>query len=534
MIYTAVVWLILIVFLVVILVLYETSIKKKLNANHDRARDIPKFSMDLQFHVDPITLNTDISKGGNTAGGNNGYDCNATSLHTCDINDSRTLFGCKELMVTCTHFANDTQYIDRKNDKPVIIPKNKTATEGYALAIRVLASACNPYHGDLVLVSLNDDSDEYMMICSCKNPGYIGNDTLLGNCTTTYICNGHVVDIDKPLDKLECVCAQTDKSVRYDDGVPVCKPMTVQEANEKYPVDWSHIVPWNSTRLTQTSNFTKTISGNLRTKLLLDPCLSSAHDTSIAIPNAQRNTLTNECNYLDYGYPIVTRLLDDTMWTKMLPPPGKRPDGGTYPPYKRTFIDGAIITGKYDLIRFSDRIDGIDRLYGLRVENMPDDSLISLEQKGRVVLQPPNGISLGQQQVINISAIPITFRAPKCNTYWPTYTCQFMYHYGYDYNSLPVARNDPVPGGYLWNYQTWIDAESMVETALDKDRHADGVALKSSSFEAMPNIRPYGFQWCTSNGYDFDVANNRNIHTCSGVIVFKNAQDFKLHQQVKT
>lgn len=534
MIYAVVLWFILVIVLVIIVTLYETSLKRKLKNNQANVQNIPKFSMALEYHVDAITPDTNLNGDGNTAGGGDLYDCSATSLHKCDIDDARTLFGCKELMVTCTHFEKDTPYIDKVNDKTIIIPKNQSPTEGYALAIRVLADSCNPYHGDLVLVALSTTSNEYMMICACKNPGYIGNTTVLGNCTSVFICDGKLVDIDKPLDQVECVCAQSDKNVRYDDGVPVCKPMSVTDANEKYPDDWSHIVPWNSDRVTNTSNFNKTIIGNLRTKLLLDPCRSSIDNTTIEIPNGKRNELTNECNFLDYGYPIQANLFDDSMWTALLPPPAKRPDGGTYPPYKRTFIDGALITGIYDILRFSDRINAVDRLYGIRVASMPDDSPITKEKAGRVVIVPPAGISLGKNQVLHITALEKTFMAPACIDYWPTYSCHFTYHYGYDYDGLSVAKNEPLHGGFWWNYDDWISAESMVETAIDKDRHADGFAFTANAFELMPNVQPYGFQWCSPSGYQYNYDNKLMNHTCSGVIVFKNSDDWKKHLQVKT
>lgn len=544
MIYTVIVWILLIVVLVIIIFQYENRVSKHISNDRHSKASIPKFAMNLEFRVDPIT-NTDKFKNvgednntGTSVGSHNEYDCNAKSLHRCDIDDATTLFGCRELMVKCQHFDVDTPYIDGSNEEPITIPRNNKPNEGYALAIRILADSCNPYHGDLVLVALASTSNEYMMICSCKNPGYVGNDHLLGNCSELNVCDGRVIDINKPLDELECACEPTEKNIRYDDGAPVCKPMTVQEANERYPDDWSHIVPWTSDRRTHRNNFNPTIRGNLRTRELLDPCLSSAHDTTIAIPNARRNDLTNECNFLDYGYPILNTMLDDIKWQARLPPPRKHEtEKFDLPPTKRRFIGGALATGKYELIRFSDQISNIDRIYGLRVASMPADSLITKEASGSVVLVPPTGLSLGKDQVLNITATPKMFVAPKCENTWPTFACGFAQYYGGEYLGLPTSKGRPVPGGFLWSYEHWTDAEYMVDEALDKTVHNDGWALKSKAFDNMTPASIYGFQWSTAEAakHDAQTDDEGGGYTGgNGVLVFATPSDFTLHRQVKT
>lgn len=541
MIFTTIVWCLLVIVMIIIVVTYETSVSKQLKSKHRTVDSLPEFSMNLEYRVDPVTIDNKlkVTEGGNTVGGDNQYDCNALSLHKCDINDARTLFGCRELMVKCQHFDADTPYIDANSQQSTIIPKNSTPTEGYALAIRMLADSCNPYHGDLVLVALTADSNEYMMICSCKNPGYVGNDHMLGNCTTLSVCNGRVVDINKPLNELECACAPTEKNVRYEDGAPVCKQMTVKEANEMYPDDWSHIVPWSSNRRTHRNNFNATIRGNLRTRELLDPCLSSAHDTRIEIPNASRNDLTNECNLRDYGYPIQTQLLDDTKWKSRLPKVVEFLPNTTarMPDEPRKFVDGVMATGKYDFIRMGARIDNHGRVYAMRVHNMPADSLITKESADRVVLVPPYDISMGKDQAINITANPKTFIAPKCTNSWPSFTCEFAQAYGEEYLDLPIAKGQPVPGAFLWNYEHWEDAEFMVDRALSKPRHDDGVAFSPEAFTKMKSTIPvYGLQWSSKDSAAFDAQSTESggYTGGNGVLVFKNQSDFTIHDQTST
>lgn len=554
MLFTIIVWVLLIIVLTLVIVSYEQTTAAHLKRGRDNltAETLPKFSMNLAFTVDPMTSSKQLISDSiisNVIGEGNEHDCNATSLHKCDITDARTLFGCRELMVKCQHFDVDTPYIDNtgNNDEtgqqkpPIIIPRNDAPNEGYALAIRVLADSCNPYHGDLVLTSLNPTSKEYMMVCSCKNPGYIGNEHLLGNCTTLYVCNGHVDNINRPLNQIECACKATENSVRYDDGVPVCKEMTVLEANTRYPDDWSHIVPWTSNRRTVRSNFNNTIRDNLRTRELLDPCLSSADDMTVEIVSARRNPITNECNLVDSGYPLLIDIADSSKWRNRLPPRRKVPGtNDDEPPRKRRFVTAVLATGTYEQIRFSDRIDSIDRIYGLRVKDMPANSLITKEAPGqRVVLHPPDGISFGSDQAINIVSLRRQFVSPKCTAQWPSFRCSFSDHFTYYYLDLPSASGTRVPMGFWWNYETWEYAEYMVSRAIDKTLERDGYALRYDAFENMTNIRPYGFLFSTKAASDYDRElllkdKTAGVNVGNGVLVFRLKSDYDKHVQVRT
>jgi hypothetical protein len=94
------------------------------------------------------------------------------------------------------------------NGEKILIPKNNDANEGYAMSIGHLADACNPYHGDLVLIAADNDGRDHMLVCQCKNPGFIGNDHILGNCEDVRICDdGKIDDINRPLAMINCVCS---------------------------------------------------------------------------------------------------------------------------------------------------------------------------------------------------------------------------------------------------------------------------------------------------------------------------------------
>lgn len=171
----------------------------------------------------------------------NEYDCNVKNLKLCKTDDESMLFGCRELLVKCVHFDKDMEF----EGGDIIVPKNNYANEGYALVVDNVRMACNPFHGDLVLISSSNESKNYRFVCKCKYDGYIGNDTLNGSCTTVHICNGLIDNIDQPLSKINCTCKLYETNIRYLDLVPPCKTLTIREANKLYN-DWYHLVPFDS------------------------------------------------------------------------------------------------------------------------------------------------------------------------------------------------------------------------------------------------------------------------------------------------
>lgn len=475
------------IIILVICILVATIIvsKNKIKEIHFVQKDIPRFSVDI--HFDPYPQVVDIE---------NQYDCNVKSLRKCDINDPTTLFGCKELIVKCHHFDKDTPYVE--NNVTTTIPKNSIPTEGYALAITTIAEACNPYHGDLTLVTANAESNEYMLICTCKNPGYIGNETLLGNCTSVFICNGKIDNVDKPLKEINCICDKLETSVRYDDGLPVCKELLVHEANELYS-DWANIVPWNSDRQIDATNYNVTVSGNLKSSRLLDPCRNSLHDSSFLV-NGNFNSERRECVLNGSGYPVVNGLL------KFIPSEKDQPG-----------VSAVLATGNWETIRFSDNIAGKRKMYGIIAKGIHFDDRFN---STKILLQPPNGISLARNAALNFVS-KNGFYAPQCVGNWPTYHCYVKEKGSNNYYELqhPLARR--CPGEFLWSREEWNNNEFLVADSLTSNNA--GLSLSAINLTKVGVLQAYGLQWTDNDG-----------PTDNGVLSFNSKDDYERHKNVVT
>lgn len=482
----------LIVLIVTILVYVIVLIYKKVTKFEYKLKNIPKFSIDHHFDVVPARADID-----------NRFDCNAESLHKCLLDDETTLFGCKELVVKCHHFEKDVDYIN--NNKKTTIPKNDDPNEGYALAITTISEACNAYHGDFTLVAANSEATEYMLICTCKNPGYIGNHDLLGNCTTVFICEGKIDDIEKPLDQINCQCGVREKSTRYDDGLPVCKSLTVDEANKMYS-DWTNLIPFSSTRQMEVSKFNPTISGNLKTTRLLDPCRNAIDDTSIEIQNGKYDPVNGRCQVLDYGLPISNGMLDHH--------PVEDSEK-----IKAVSSDCIVNTGKYVKLRFSDDIAGTRRIAAIVTQGVKP---ISNDNNDPIVLVPTPGIGIGGNSQINISAQQKVMYGPKCDGDWPTYYCLVAQYYDHDEQTLPQPGHRPCPNAFLWNQETWNNAEYLFRDGVEVDEN--GFFFKNDAFRKVSSIKPYGVQWVADGHPQF----------YSGLISFTSQSDYKIHSEVMT
>ena len=198
------------------LVEFQQQFEESLDDLNSHIETIPKFSYDIKF--DPPVDNIDI---------NNPYECTGNDLHKCRINDPLSCVGCKNLIAACKHFDQDTKFIDA-NGTETIIPQNDDPNEGYCLVVQTLAQRCNPYHGVLVLVQLYPGDTASFLICECKNPGFIGKTTLAGACDEVFVCNGKVLDINVPFDKITCDCPKFYNAANVN-NVPVCQKTTVDK-----------------------------------------------------------------------------------------------------------------------------------------------------------------------------------------------------------------------------------------------------------------------------------------------------------------
>lgn len=424
----------------------------------------------------------------------NKYDCNAKSLRVCDINDPTTLFGCKELAVKCQHFKDDTEF--KENGLVFNIPKNDKLSEGYALAISNLAKACNPNHGDLVLVTANAESSEYMLICSCKNPGYIGNTSLLNPCEEVFICDGKIDNLNQPLEKINCKCDATEHSVRYSDGLPACKTLLVKEANDLYK-DWANLIDWSSDRKIQIDIFNTTIKQNVHSSVLLNPCNSSAHDLSKTINNGKYSALTKTCVFDDYGYPIRNGLLDD-------------------PATGFSHVDGALSTGEFKSIRLSGDNSGVNRFGALTAPMDFHNGIMS-----DMVL--PRDVTVGKNTQLSISTVKNNAWGPHCETREGfRWNCYIRNKPKWWTREIPRFGFDELPS--LWSQrELWNTAEMTFNESFLVDRvtglHVDNKRLN--------DVAGVGFK---TFGYGIKLAKSGDM----GLLAFSNNNDWRAHYNTLT
>lgn len=166
------------------------------------------FTTDYRFEEPPDTINLE-----------NEHDCMGELK--CSISDAFSCSGCKSLLSSCVHLDVDTKVL-LYDGSEIILSKNETEDEGYCLQIKKVNDSCSP-QGDLVFVSSGPDSYNYQLICLCKNPGLIGNETINGDCTTVYMCNGQIDNINKPLNEINCICPDNQINTKNTDGYSFCK-----------------------------------------------------------------------------------------------------------------------------------------------------------------------------------------------------------------------------------------------------------------------------------------------------------------------
>lgn len=422
----------------------------------------------------------------------NEKDCNANNLSECLLDDPTTLFGCRELAVQCKHFPTDIDYhVDGVVRK---IPANRDPNVGYALSLVAINEDCNPFHGDLVLVSANEQSSEYMLICECKRPGFIGKDTLLGNCTSVKICNGKIDNINQPFDKINCKCNLLEKNIRYDDGLSVCKKMTVAEANEIHD-DWTDLIPWINKRQLPIEHFNPTIKDNLRIKKLMNPCNNAITDYSQEIPGGEYNHIYNACTVTDSGVLVQASLLnsDDS---------------------KKSKYDSVFPSGPIEYFRFMDNVDSKRKVVTIKTKINNEDVWVVIGED----------VSVGKDGNIHLP-IKNNIIAGECEGSWPRYHC---YMRDYTENTLvydlPHARYRSAPGSFLWDVDEWENSEQLLSRGVQNK--STGLEIDNTAFNKIKKLKPFGLIF-HREGFDSEKLN--------GMLSFTNDDDYyKQHNTIVT
>lgn len=482
-----------------------------LAAKRRKYRSLPTFTMDpANFTFDEKTSPYDTST--STVVNSeieNTIDCNVNSLHRCRIDDATTVFGCKELAVRCHHFDEDTVF--KENGKERIIPRNSEPREGYALAIPILTEACNPYHGELVLVTLSEEARNYMLLCSCKHPGLVGNNTLLGACETVRICPGRgVVDINTPLDQMQCKCAAYEEqeyvNLSDEQKFPICREMTIDEANRKYD-DWSHLLTWPpEKKRISTTRLERNIRSNLRCKEVMSMCHYAADEPDVEIEGAELISQSNQCQLKNYGIPAKLQVMS---------PPKDPPFRPNILGWQYTENDCVISSGRWRAIRFTDQVGGRRRIVALHLPNLPQANLPETD----VMVVAPKGITIGLTGQLAMTSRRNEMYAPQCDGAWPHYTCEIRNAYETQVVGLSTAKHRPVPASFIWNREQWDQSEYLVGHGLTFN--FDGPLLSSLPFFTPPDngqrLWPYGLMWVNVSESDADD----DVQLKQGLVTFK-------------
>lgn len=238
-------------------VAYNLIQNNQVNFKETTRPEVNEFSTEFRFTRNNNSIDVDAK-----------YECTTLDLRECDVDDQTSCAGCKSFNATCTHFDVDTPFID-SDGVEVIVPKNIDSSKGYCLNVTSLSDGCSP-QGDYAIIQNGVDTYDFYLICVCKNPGLIGNLELNGNCSTVYMCNGKIDDINKPIQDIKCICGTYQiQDVR--NGIPYCRDKKFEELTAEDLNNLNKLEP--EVKFLSLDYFDKTIVQNLPANIKLrDPC----------------------------------------------------------------------------------------------------------------------------------------------------------------------------------------------------------------------------------------------------------------------
>ncbi|KAG6558460.1 pif-1 [Microplitis demolitor] len=234
---------------------------------------------------------------------------------TCDMNDPNSCKSCP--YTTCTHFES------KASINGITIPENLNKDLGYCISSTDMSEGCNKYHGDWVMIKAsatikdNSNANDYIRFCLCKKPGFIGNRSLFGNCSTPFICDGEVEDINTEYKSIKCKCFDEYKSVTVGDDGRICKAPTVRERSNWLTVPKP--LKLKDTFIKVDDYYNNNIKGDInKADELIDPCSicpitgNRTYGKSITIenPNPAKTTVicrpsnNNPTQEGNYGIPV--------------------------------------------------------------------------------------------------------------------------------------------------------------------------------------------------------------------------------------
>lgn len=224
-----------------------------------------------------------------------GDPCSPSEPKLCDTENQFSCISCKSGMAICTHLKNDLSYIDDDTGESKILKANNVPTQGYCLPIQNLAQNCNPYHGKWALTKLNPEDEVIFITCECIRPGIIGKDTLLGDCTTSYICE--FKNINVPFESLECICQGGSKPAFEEQ--PICKfptlgsgGFTIDEFEKALPAAYSRA------EMVSTDYFADKINNAVTVSKLPSPCSYCPITGEFISSSVEKIVVDNEDTYI--------------------------------------------------------------------------------------------------------------------------------------------------------------------------------------------------------------------------------------------
>lgn len=362
--------------------------------------------------------------------------------------------------------------------------------------------ACNEIHGNLTLVARNTTATEYALICICKEPGLIGNKDLLGNCTTPFLCEGKIDDINKPIKQINCHCEKNQLQVRFDNGVPHCKEISIKEANAT-KLNWGDLLEWGDKPTQPLEIFNADITSNLKVDKLLDPCKVSLLDSSKRIPFGRYNKKFQTCVTHNSGIPATTGILKaSTYKTNAL----KRTI-----PYKT--VDALIHSNDYEGLRFLDALTVLQRQITARVQPPWRQEPISIVLPAPLGLRDTRGDdSTGGQ--ISMDTLSSCYSG-KCRPDGVlTYKCYFDDYFEKYENGIPRPGYLEPPPWFWWNTEIWYSSEALGKDGVPMTE--TGLVMNQNVYLSRDEFKIFGFE----------IANATN----SGFILFKSELDAKIHK----
>lgn len=182
-----------------LIVLFSTGFDKFLEKRKNKLVLFPDNGQRIK-----LNLNTEIW---DTIHSRERIECTGKSLKPCQVNRDFQCFNCKQVLASCVHFEKDTTVMESDgkdfNKKAFVIPKNKSANDGYCLRLTdKRARKCTQKYGGMWILAQDSDpyvkeygrdekssySHHYAYVCLCTRPNVFSRSSFYGDCDNFMGC----------------------------------------------------------------------------------------------------------------------------------------------------------------------------------------------------------------------------------------------------------------------------------------------------------------------------------------------------------